>query len=286
MFCHNLYLANGNTGVVVRGNIIANASSHGMQLRSGGTATNNLFVQNAIALSVGGGTEPEPSGVTALVLGNVILDGKDIDAANPRGWGVWFGNIAQGEASGNVVAHNVLGRHAYGLTLAGDEQGAHGIHDLRISGNVFYDWGGGILVEGDASQLSGIVVEGNDLQEPRLDLLLDVNDPAGIAGLSWSNNRCQGRPVPGDAWMRIGWDRRSRAQWPPPFNNFTTAASAAAFPEPQRDVPSYCHSLGRDAALATFLEQARAQSKSRWLPEFTAAAVNHYVREGFGMTDR
>jgi hypothetical protein len=96
MFCHNLYINNGTFNVKVRGNIITNASSHGMQLRCGGEATNNLFVRNAIALSVGGGNNPEPGGVTGLVLGNVVLEGKDIVPSLPRGWACGSGTSPRG----------------------------------------------------------------------------------------------------------------------------------------------------------------------------------------------
>src|SRR6185369_12205104 len=101
IYSHNLYIDNDNTGVIVRGNIIANASSHGMQLRPGGTVVNNLFVRDSIALSVGGGNNPDPGGVTATVRGNVIMDGKNIDAATPRGWGMWFANISSGHVDYN-----------------------------------------------------------------------------------------------------------------------------------------------------------------------------------------
>jgi hypothetical protein len=284
MFCHDLYIDNGNTGVTVRGNIIANAASHGMQLRCGGTATDNLFLGNAIALSVGGGVSPEPAGVTAVVTDNVILEGRDIDASQPRGWGLWFGNIAGGQVTGNVVAHNANGRRPFALTLAGDEDRGIGVHDLRLSGNVFYDWGGGILVEGDGRQLTGISLDGNDLQEPRLELLVDVDDADGLAGLTWSNNRLHGRSASDDGCVRIDGDRRPRAQWPAALDDLAPDAEPAAYPEPQRGVPSYCHSLGRDPS-TSLVEQARAQSKSRWNPELTAAAVNRFVREGFGLID-
>lgn len=288
IFSHNLYIDNGNTKVVVRGNIISNASSHGMQLRCGGQAMDNLFVRNSIALSVGGGNDPERAGVQADVRLNVFLDGKDIDRGNPRGWALWFANIASGEVSGNLIAHDPLSNLPFALTLdgdhVGDERSSIGIHDLRITGNVFYDWGGGILVEGDARQLTDIVFEGNDFQEPRPDVLVGFSDPTGIGGLSWSNNRCHGRAIEGDAWIRIGHDATPRSQWPAALADLARDDAAASYPEPQRDVPSYCHSLGQPGTLEAFLAQARLQSRARWLPEFTAAEANRYMRGGFGLS--
>ena len=45
MYNHNVYLKDTLTGVVVRGNVIANASSHGLQARSGGVIENNIVPQ-------------------------------------------------------------------------------------------------------------------------------------------------------------------------------------------------------------------------------------------------
>ncbi|MCA9669863.1 MAG: hypothetical protein KC503_29915 [Myxococcales bacterium] len=60
--------------------------------------------------------------------------------------------------------------------------------------------------------------------------------------------------------------------------------SSGSFPEPQRTLVSYMQSIG--AASATFDEfvaQARKQSKANWRPEYTASAVNEYIRAGFGV---
>jgi hypothetical protein len=86
--------------------------------------------------------------------------------------------------------------------------------------------------------------------------------------------------------VRIGQDRPPPAQWPSSLRSgLTLEADPVDYPDPQRDVPSYCHSLGRDASLDAFLEEARAQSKARWLPEFTATAANRYLRAGFALSD-
>jgi hypothetical protein len=42
-------------------------------------------------------------------------------------------------------------------------------------------------------------------------------------------------------------------------------------------------SLGRTGTLVAFVTEARKQSRANWRPEFTADAVNTYVRAGYGM---
>jgi hypothetical protein len=39
----------------------------------------------------------------------------------------------------------------------------------------------------------------------------------------------------------------------------------------------------RSPTFEAFLAAAREQSRSNWRPELTAAAVNDYIREGFGV---
>ncbi len=56
MFNHNIYMSGYNpdpSKIIIRNNILARGSAHGIQLRSGGSATGNLFLQNAVNINVG-----------------------------------------------------------------------------------------------------------------------------------------------------------------------------------------------------------------------------------------
>ena len=54
-------------------------------------------------------------------------------------------------------------------------------------------------------------------------------------------------------------------------------------PDPSRDIASYMAMMGLESSLEAFMAEARQQRKGYWRDEFTAAAVNAYIREGFGM---
>jgi hypothetical protein len=268
IFSHNLYIDNGNTGVVVRGNVIANASSHGLQLRPGGTCQDNLFVRNSIALSVGGGNNPEAGGVRAEVLGNVILDGRDIDARTPRGWGMWFANLVSGHVAWNVVADNTSGSQPRALTIdgahRGDSRASLGVHDLRIEKNVFRGWGGGLLVLGDGSQVRDVDFCDNEVGVAERDvqefergksLLLHV-DPSSTASIRSKGNRVH--PERASAGGRAAGD------------------AVQCF-------DGFCRERIGVQGFAAFLRHARAQSRANWRPDLTAAAVNRHVRGGFDL---
>jgi hypothetical protein len=155
IFSHNIYLDNGNSGVILRGNIISRASSHGAQMRSGGVAWNNLFLRCPIALQIGGGNAPESGGVDFEARGNVVMDGANIDAENPRGWGVLFQNIREGHFVSNLIANSGQARQPAALILDGQSQyGVHGVHNISFERNVIHAWRGGVEMHGDVSDLA------------------------------------------------------------------------------------------------------------------------------------
>lgn len=286
MFSHNLYIDNDNTGVVVRGNIIANASSHGIQLRPGGSLVNNVFVRNSIALSVGGGNNPEYGGVTANVRGNVVLDGKDIDAANPRGWAMWFANIASGHVVNNLIANNTLGGQPSVMMLAGthvgDTHSSIGIHDLTIEKNIVFNWGGGIRIEGDSSQVTNVQFKQNDVQITNSpDALLDHTAANSTSSITSAYNQFFSQVAPSTAWTVIGSTPHSIAYWLGQVGDSTSVTQAVAYTAPNRSPATYSAMLGDAPDVTTFLAQARRQSSAQWRPAYCAVAVARYIRQGF-----
>jgi hypothetical protein len=107
VFNHNVYFASNNTGVVVRRNVIADASSHGLQARSGGRIEDNVFLGNPIGLTFGvvKGATTTAGGVAGVVNGNVFLGARDIDGS-PRGKALEIGNTRPGFPT--IVSNNVF----------------------------------------------------------------------------------------------------------------------------------------------------------------------------------
>lgn len=214
VFNHNVYIHQGNGQATIRGNIFANASSHGVQARPGGVIIDNFYVRNAISLLVGSAqnsTINKPS----IVKDNVFMEGKDIAADLPRGMGVDLGPKAGTvEVTSNIFAHNVSSK-PYGSAIFISPQ----LSGNRIVNNIIYDWGQG----------PAILDKGVD----------NTTSPNAI--------------------------------------------NLRDYPNPTRTVETYNASLGGASNLTAFLDEARKQSKDNWRPQYTAAAINKYVRAGFGM---
>jgi hypothetical protein len=283
-FRRNVYIQNGNTGVVFRKNIVA--GTDGLQMRPGGVVEDNLFLHNAIAIMFGGGTNPEPQGVSGVVRRNVILDGRDLQPGSARGWGLWLLNITSATIDSNVIAHNVSGHAPYPITFDsanGWMGNFRGVEHTGLWNNVVHAWNGYSRFVGSAAQTIDVELIGDRFQnEITLDPLLQHDQAGSTSGVASAINAFDALAAPG-AWMFRGGLPLSLAQWKGLVGDSTSQASAVAFPDPTRTIATYQLSIGGLPTLDAFLAQARMQSRGYWRTQFTADAVNAYIRAGYGL---
>ncbi len=275
----NVYIQNGNTNVIFRGNIVAR--TEGIQMRSGGIVENNLFLRLPIAVLLGGGMIPEPQGVTGTIHHNVMLNGGDLQAGSPRGWGMVLANLTQATIDSNVIAHNVSGHAPYPVTFDVALNG-RGVENTLFSNNIIYAWNGYSRFKGTAAQTVNIQLLGNKLQNEITSDPLIVHDQSGSTnGVISANNIFDAIAAP-NAWMRAGANL-SLAQWKALVNDTTSVAQQVVFPDSTRTIVTYQLSIGGTPTLPAFLTEARNQSKSNWRTQYTAGAVNDYIRAGYGL---
>jgi hypothetical protein len=283
LYRHGIYLQGGSIGstnVLVRGNILANSASHGIQMRAGGVALDNLFLRNSIALQLGGGDEPHPGGVLAIAHRNVVLGGKDIDAENPRGWGVLAENVGAATLSENFIVQRSEGGFAVPLSLAGDALGV-GVRNVWVRDNVIHGWGGSIHFSGDAAQFGPLWLERNRFHNALTDeALIQHRDRASLATVSSRDNRFFSR-APAGQWFGAGGQTHSFEQWARLVGDSGSSAAEWADASAARTIASYQKHLGETATLDAFLQGARSQSRQDWKARYTAEAVNEFIRGGF-----
>lgn len=160
VFNRNVYINYNNGTVVFIGNISANSSSEGAQVRSGGIIVGNLFVADSAGFSFGenpgttvgpNGPLPVPTITSTTATGNVVLNSADIQSSSgplPRSAGI---DVLNARGSGVQVINNIIA-HAVGSLV-----NQHGIFlntnvtGIRVTNNIIYDVAHPIVDSGDGN---------------------------------------------------------------------------------------------------------------------------------------
>ncbi len=284
IFNHNLYIQVDNTDVIVKGNIISNPSSHGLQLRPGGIIEENLFLKNPIAAFI--------SGSGGRMAANVVLSGNDISTSLPRGWGLDVLTANPTVVSHNIVANKdagVAAGFAFKLTCAPDWDRCPVTlteKSLTFANNIAYDWKGQAFgIEGSWPLGGSGIIERNQFRQfDATQYLVSIqNQPEPFAGFTFANNAYFNDPSAA-GWFRLGSKSYGFDAWATLVNEVGSTATAPSFPDPERTIESYQQSLGLSASHDAFIAEALKQSRFNWREQFTAKAVNSYIRAGFGLT--
>ncbi len=286
IFNHNFYIQYSDSSmhckdVIIRGNIIARASSHGLQLRPGGIADNNLFLQNGLAMFNG---RYFPSTTT----NNVVLDGKNI-AASSRGMGIEIKRNAHAIIANNIVAHktnvNVGDRYAYEIRYNPYEYEVPVSH-IEFKNNIAYNWRGPCL-DVNSMPVSGdtYIVEQNEFHNFHNNYLVNNMGATIPPGFQYSKNTYYDNAAV-NKWFRVGSTNYDTAGWKNLSGEAGPKFQQINYIDPNRDIASYQSTLGGVASLEEFLLEARKQSKCNWRKEYTAVGVNNYIRKGFCKTNQ
>ena len=291
-FNHNMYVQNGTTSVVIRGNQVGGRD--GMQCRSGGTVEYNLVLRSAHGMQVGAGASTilNPDGVSALVQYNCII----FDVAVPTnyvGWGMSIGNIASGVFYRNVIAHNTTGGGSP-RAVNWQYQNPNGVPpnpvgmlNVQWLENVVYDWQGNVANYQDSTRtLTNFLIQDSDFQCPD-----DANPILRLDGMTLSEIDGGGNRFfrTGDASDTSGITHyasadRTLADLKTAIGDSTSTYEEVIYTNPNLTVADYNDSLGGTATYAAYIAECRLQSKQNWRTQYTAKAALTYIMAGFDIT--
>lgn len=297
-FNHNIYIKESCTGCVIHGNIIARGSSHGLQARSGGDVTDNLFIDNPVHLSFGlvNGAPVFVGGVEGTVSGNVFIGGRDIDGS-PRGYAIEFGNIkpvAGAVCENNLFVGDGVNTESHAAievsisTAVDNSEDDEGINDLTIRQNVFYGWYQGISVHPElvpggtgGTRLSGLVVQDNDFQATTSGVL--INHECAFDGdeETFSGNRYH-TSGDGSAWFLIDSVTTSITTWLATIDT-TGTNTDVSYSDPTLTIGDYSESIGDTATTAAFLSNAAGQHRLTWQDKYTADPAIAFMMGGWDL---
>ncbi|HEV8607732.1 MAG TPA: PKD domain-containing protein [Tepidisphaeraceae bacterium] len=292
-FNHNIYIVSNNTGVVVKDNIIANAASHGLQARSGGQISGNIFLNNPIDLSFGmaNGSAETSGGVSGFIKDNIFAGSRDIDGSL-RGYVMEIGNLKPG---GTIVSGNIMVGDAKSLSPAiqisegvylSAPSGNTGVNDLTIENNVLYNWASAIWVDSrlvpgttGALGLNNLTVRNNDFQKTSDPQIITHSAVFKLAQEHFSGNRYYSTQ-PASNWFSVTAVPTSFTAWKATYEP-TAANTQVAYPDSTRTIGSYNASLGGLASFSGYITEARKQSKVNWRTAYASAAVADYFQHGY-----
>ncbi|HEX8915020.1 MAG TPA: hypothetical protein VF796_21890 [Humisphaera sp.] len=297
IYNHDAYIKESVTGFVARGNLFANASSHGMQARAGGVIENNTFLNNPIGLSFGhvNGSPVTAGGVSGRVANNLFIGGRSIDAS-ARGWGIEAGNIRAGGATaftGNVFADAPVGSgYAIYLTVGSNVTNpdqAVGINDLSIDHNVVYGWSKGLyindsLVPGGTGQyaLNRVTIANNDFQRLQSQYALHVGTNFSASQVFLSGNRYDTAAAGG---VMVGVGSSTSVAWSSWAAGRETGSAEVrvSYLDAARSAGTYVTSLSLGSTDADYVTVARKLSSATFRADLLGSALATYVRTGFGV---
>lgn len=279
IFSHNIYCDVDNSSVIVRGNILVNGASHGLQMRAGGTTHNNFFAKNAIAFMMAGASGPQQD--TAHATLNVIMDGRDIGPGFPRGWGIDFNNVIGGEMRRNIVANSTEGGIRVPLLLDGHSING-GVHNVDVVNNIVWNWGGSVWFTGTSSQLTNINFSNNAIQNA-IDgaYVLDHFNASNQDAFTTSNNDFFSDQRPVGTWINKGGINQSVPDWKADVGDTGSMRARFFSNNPDVTLADYAAFLGLPASHDAFMAEARLQSRQYWRRRYTALGINSWIRTNF-----
>lgn len=258
IFRHNVYIHSTVSGAITLNNIVARGAASG--LRSAGEwCQDNIVLQNPVNIIAAPGT--------TRVVGNLVMDSRDIDASDPRGFGIAV--TADGcDISGNIVAHRSSPStwNICAIQLSPPAAGVY-IHD-----NVIDSWNG----PGDTSAIAF----GWNGDIPDVAFYDNrVRMPAG-GRLAWGENTTCAPAWGFNQWFGQGQylfaDPVRTTQWMDwPHRQAVIAAAGDAFLDTSR-VPRIQEfmALHGGGGMAEYLQAARQRRPWVWdLQDFVRAAV-------------
>lgn len=295
IFNHSMYITHYTRNATIRGNISSRASSMGLKFQPNeGThyITNNLFVGNGYALQVGGG-QPQyqvgKSGATIYANDNVIVEASN----NPGGgMGVTISNVNSGSFNNNIIANKAGTGNQFALSLQdgmGWETMGYGVRNFVVQNNTVYNWEGVVRVMqptqayqgGPLPVMSNIDFINNTFQEPNSSYtgkLLEIYTGSAavnsFTGDVYSSAGSAAQP------FRVGGTSMNLASWRTATGESNATQQTVEYFDPTRTTLTYAASRGLTTYDA-FIAEASRQSHTNWRTEFTADAVNDYIRAGY-----
>jgi hypothetical protein len=208
----------------------------------------------------------------------VLIESRDNQNGQPLGLGISIKKAEGVRILDNIITNSTDG--TYHVAIIVNEL----CGDVEVRDNVVWRWtdaeppSWGMETFAVTAETSGrSSFTGNQLQQPCDAVLVAHVNPA-----SWqfSGNRYYTRREAGARFKRreawFGYE-----QWAAVSGEIGAGERRMQYADPERTIARYAAAAGLEESTEAFLSAARRQSRENWRDEYTAEAVNRFIREGF-----
>ena len=301
VFNHHIYMEGSFSGVVIRGNLFLRDSSMSLKivnytpqanLSSDLVVENNLFFEGEVGISASyggpaGGISSGSSSTGFTIQNNVFLQiNRDNPTQRGLGWGIEIVSLANSVISNNIFSDFSFTDGSYAVALTGYND-ADISSGLTVEGNLAYRIHDQGLIVAPRAGWSNIKVTNNTIQDPDLGAAM-VSQKGPFTSVSYSGNTYSASnpsnfaliaPTIGGTSVPVTYD-----QWVSQSGETGSQVETITYPDPGRNLDTYVTTMINSAwTLSDFYVAIRAQSRLNWHPEYMAAAINDYIRGGFGL---
>jgi hypothetical protein len=194
-------------------------------------------------------------------------------------------------AADSVVSNNIFSDFSFttnsvAVLMNGDDDN-YVSTGITIQNNLAYRIRDQAFIIEPRSRWSNIKVLNNTIQDPDLGAAM-VAQHGSFASVGYSGNTYGASNASKFALVGSAVDGSNAApvtasQWVAQSGETGAKMQSITYPDPGRNLDSYVKTLTPSMTLSAFYTAVRTQSKASWNPAYTAAAVNDYIRAGFGM---
>lgn len=288
MFNHNTYFCNSHD-VTFRGNMFLRASSIGNKwTANNGSASahnlimdDNLYVEGELGISAGG-NNPGPGRFKNVTISNnaFLHIGRGQPTRRPLGWGIDVMDWDGGTITGNLLIHRKTDKVTNVHLLSVEASDKKGLcRNVAVRNNVFC--GASVHFTGNAKRLQGISFSGNRVLMPWIERPL-IRSTVAMSGCVFSDNTYFSAN-PAERWFNLDNQGVSLQQWVLRTGEHGSNVETPRILETECMIESYMTHLGLKPTMEAFVTEIRKQSKANWRSEFTAATINDWARQGFGL---
>lgn len=288
-FNHNVYLAN-LTNVTIKNNLFLRASSQGLKVSGtrvngvdGLLATDNLFAEGEIGISMGGNANLIHTHLNSEVSNNVFTNlGRTLPTGRNFSWGITVENNNNTTYKNNLFVNPKESNNSKAFYLY-----RQGNSNVTIENNIAHGHADSPLTIWEQEAWDNVSISNNTWianigSSEALDYreIGEVNTPS----VTFLNNEYSSN-ADASRWFSIDFVRMNIEEWVTASGEIGATVSDYS-PIETRNVDSYAELLGIGSTIDDFSIEARKQSRLNWRPEYEAKAVNAYIREGYARPPR